>query len=196
MSDEEPTAVETAPEPASESVTLKVPASQTEETVETPQSDATAAEDESVGEEAEEGSEDATDPTEGQEEVTPAVPVVNNTADGQSVTMPDGSVVYTRSHPYPVSNSEWEDYERKHQGDQPRYPYVPGDREYSPYSDPTVPNSQLAQQIERELSSYAERVAQDPNTQVSYIWNALHGVYEGELDRAIATGGGSGKVEA
>ena len=35
------------------------------------------------------------------------MPTVVNTADGQHVVMPDGTQVYTRNHPYPVSNSEW-----------------------------------------------------------------------------------------
>jgi hypothetical protein len=163
---------------------------------ETPQDDSAAPAGEGAGQETGEDSEAASDPAEGAEEGTKNDPVVETNANGQTVTFSDGRVVHTRSSDAPVSNREWQVYERTHQGDQLRYQFKPGDREYTPYSDTTVPNSHLAQQIEREIASFAERVAQDPNAEVSYIWNALHGMHEGALDRAIATGGGSDKVMA
>lgn len=127
---------------------------------------------------------------------TPSTPTVVNDDSGQHVVMPDGLEVTTRTHTYPVSNSEWENYELTHSGDQLRYPYKPGDKEYSPYSDPNVPNTHMAQMVEREIQSFAARVLEDAEAVVSPMWNALHGIYEGELKQAIATGGGSGKVEA
>lgn len=115
---------------------------------------------------------------------------------GQRVEMPDGSIVYTRSHGFPVSNSEWEVYERTHSGDQARYSLKPGDLGYNPLSDPSVPNSWLAKQIEVQMSSFAERVKTDPNARPSVTWDALQPTYQGELSDAILTGGGAGKVEA
>lgn len=167
------------------------------ETPETPQTDSAGTEDISGDQDAEGVPEDATGATEGQEEAAAAAPVVETTASGQTVTFPDsGRVVHTRSGDYPVSNAEWAEYELTHQGDQPRYASVPGDKDYSPYSDPNVPNSHLAQQVESEIAGYAERVLTNPDAEVSYIWNALHGVHVGELDTAIASGGGSGKAMA
>lgn len=163
---------------------------------EPPEEPAADVEDEGTGKETEEGSEDATAAGEGQEEAAPADPVVETTPTGQTVTFPDGRVVHTRSSDAPVSNAEWQAYELTHQGDQLRYPYVPGDQGYTPYSDPSVPDSRLAQQIEREIGSFAERVLKDPAAEISYLWNALQGNHQGELDRAIATGGGSDKVMA
>lgn len=200
MSDDQSTVPEVPAPPAlpdvpeEETVTLKTPAN-LGSSDETPQSDPAGTVEADPGGDTEGASEDATQADSGQEEAD-APPVVETTPAGQTVTFPDGRVVYTRSSDAPASNSEWREYERTHQGDQPRYPFVPGDREYTPYSDPNVPNSHLAQMVEREISSYAERVLQDPGAQVSYIWNALHGVHESELDTAIATGGGSGKVMA
>ena len=186
-----------------ETVTLKVPSTSTEEApaaAETPEKPAEEPETETPAEDTGEVSEPVQDPQEGQEETaepeTPSEPVVENGPNGQTVTMPDGTVVTTRSHPYPVSNSEQLVYERTHEGDQERYPYVPGDREYSPYSDPAVPNSHVAQTVEREIASFGERILLDAEAKVSPMWNALKGVFEGELDQAIASGGGSGKVQA
>lgn len=186
--------------PASEeTVVLKTPTSLLDQT-EAPGSDSEAPEEVPPAPSAPDAPEDATEPAAGEEEGTEeegdSGPVVETTPTGQTVTFPDGKVVHTRSSDAPVSNSEWRAYELTHQGDQLRYPYVPGDREYTPYSDPNVPNSHTAQQIEREIASYAERVVQDPNAEVSYMWNALHGVHVGELDTAIATGGGEGKAMA
>lgn len=144
-------------------------------------------------------------PAEGTEEApeapeTPAEeaaePEVVNDADGQHVNLTDGTTVYTRSHPYPVTNSEWENYELTHSGDQARYSLKPGDLGYSPNSDPSIPNSWLAQQVTVQLASYAERVKLDPNARPSVTWEALQPGYQGALEDAIATGGGSGKVEA
>lgn len=163
---------------------------------ETPQSPAEAPKEADSGSTTEVFPEDVTEPSEVQEEAAPADPVVVTTKDGQTVTMPDGRVVHTRSTDAPVSNSEWQAYELTHQGDQPRYAHVPGDEAYSPYSDPAVPNSHLAQMVEREIANFAERVAQDITAEVSPIWNSLKGIYKGELDAAIATGGGSDKVMA
>ena len=190
-----------------ESVTLKVPppaevvpVEEAPESPETTESAPAAPEGEPQPDGASGIPQDPTDPAagaeEGTEEEAPAAPVVDTSPSGQTVTFPDGRVVYTRSTDAPVSNAEWREYEKTHQGDQLRYQFVPGDKDYSPYSDPAVPNSHLARMVESEIAGYAERVALDPNTQVSYIWNALHGMHEGELDRAIATGGGSGKAMA
>lgn len=126
----------------------------------------------------------------------PQEPEVVNDDNGQHVNMADGTTVYTRTHPYPVTNSEWEVYERTHSGDQARYALKPGDLGYNALSDPSVPNSWLAKQIEVQLSSFAERVKTDPNARPSVTWDALQPTYQGELSDAIATGGGSGKVEA
>lgn len=123
-------------------------------------------------------------------------PVVVNDDNGQHVVMPDGTTVTTRQHPYPVSNSEWLVYEQTHSGDQLRYPYKPGDAEYSPYSDPVVPHTSLAQKVEAEIASFAERVLLNPKAEISNIWNDLKKVYNSELAQAISTGGGSGKIEA
>lgn len=191
-----------APEaPAStETVTLKTPPSLLENGTETPQSPAEAPEEVPPAPSAPDAPEDATEPTEDQEEGTaeedPAKPVVNTTPDGQTVTFPDGRVVHTRFTDAPMSNTEWQQYEHTHQGDQLRYPYVPGDKEYSPYSDPSVLDSHLAQRVEREIASFAERVLEDAEAAISPMWNALHGLHESELDTAIATGGGQGKAMA
>lgn len=196
-----PPAPPTAPEDSSsETVTLKTPPSLLQDSTETPETPAGTSEEVPPAPSAPDAPETATDPAEGQDEGSaeeaPAKPVVNTTANGQTVTFPDGRVVHTRFTDAPMSNTEWQQYERTHQGDQPRYPYSPGDREYNPYSDPNVPNSQLAQRVEREIASFAERVLEDVNAAVSPIWNALHGLHESELDTAIATGGGSDKVMA
>ena len=181
-----------------ETVTLKVPATETEEDPEdSPES--AGSDGEGTGEgagtgEPDNGSHGAGDPAEDQEEASG--PVVSNNPDSQTVTMPDGTVVYTRQHGYPISNNELQKYELTHQGDQLRYPYVPGDQGYNPYSDPKIPNSHSAQMVERDIASYAERVLTDKNARVSPMWDAFNGIYEGELDQAIASGGGSGKVEA
>lgn len=130
------------------------------------------------------------------EAATASAPVVVNDDNGQHVVLADGSSVTTRSHAYPVSNTEWEKYELTHSGDQARYSLVPGDEHYSPYSDPSIPNSHLAQMVEREIQSFADRILHDAEAVVSPLWHGLQGVYQGELKQAIATGGGSGKVEA
>lgn len=127
---------------------------------------------------------------------TSAEPEVVNDADGQHVNLADGTTVYTRPHPYPVSNHEWQAYELTHSGDQQRYSYKPGDKEYNPLSDPSIPNSWLAKQVETQLASYGERVKVDPNARPSVTWDALQPGYQGELADAIVTGGGDGKVEA
>lgn len=150
---------------------------------------------EGVGEDQKtgDGSEDPTEASEGEE--NPTEPFVTNGPGGQTVTMPDGRVITTRSHPYPVSNSELEKFELTHHGDQLRYPYVPGDPEYSPYSDPAVPNSHLAQRVESEIAGFGERVKQDSEAAISPMWNALKGVEQGEINAAIETGVSSGNVE-
>lgn len=125
-----------------------------------------------------------------------AEPEVVNDVNGQHVNMPDGTTVTTRTHPYPVTNSEWETYELTHSGDQLRYPYKPGDAGYNANSDPSVPNSWLAKQIEVQLASFGERVKTDPNARPSVTWDALQPGYQGDLAEAIQTGGGGGKVEA
>jgi hypothetical protein len=123
----------------------------------------------------------------------PAPEVVNDD-NGQHVNMPDGSVVYTRHDSLPRSNAEQANFELTHSGDQLRYPYVPGDKEYSAYSDPAVPNSHLARMVETEIVSFGERVLSDPNAAVSTMWKALKGVFDGELKAAIQSGEGSGKI--
>lgn len=128
------------------------------------------------------------------DEPSDVAPVVVNDGNGQHVDMPDGTTVTTRHHTYPVSNSEWEQYEKTHSGDQARYPYVPGDHEYSPYSDPHIPNTHMARLIESEIASYGERVLQDSEAAISPIWNAVKGIYEGLVEKLIETGGSSGKV--
>lgn len=179
-----------------DSATLKIPASMSSET---PQNDAERPEEQDpdiqTGNPPQDGSGDS-EATEGDAEETPQEPVVENGPNGQTVTMPDGSVVTTRTHPFPVSNHEQENYELTHHGDQLRYPYKPGDAAYSPYSDPAVPDSRIARQIEQEIGNFGERVLQDVEAHVSPIWQGLKKVYDGELKQAIETGGGSGKVEA
>jgi hypothetical protein len=130
------------------------------------------------------------------EEDEPAAPEVVSDDSGQHVNMPDGTVVTTRSHTYPVSNAEQDVYEQTHSGDQLRYPYKPGDREYSPYSDPSVPDSRLSQMIEREIVSFADRVATDGKALISPIWSGLQPTYKAEIEAAVETGGGEGKVRA
>lgn len=124
----------------------------------------------------------------------PATPTVVNDDSGQHVVMPDGTVVHTRHDNLPRSNAEQEAFELTHSGDQLRYPFKPGDKEYSAYSDPAIPNSHLARSVEQEIVSFAERVFQDPAAVVSPIWNALKGVFDGELKQAIETGQGSGNI--
>lgn len=128
-----------------------------------------------------------------EEDAEPAATVVN-TPTGQYVSMPDGTEVQTRSHPYPISNGEWAKFEKTHAGDQARYPYVPGDKEYSAHSDPHVPNSSLAQKIEAEIASFAERVLINPSAAVSNIWNSVRGIFDGELEKFTETGVGGGKI--
>lgn len=145
------------------------------------------------------GGDNNNEPEENSEDAAPSGPVVVNDANGQHVDIPqeDGSVrtVYTRAHNLPVTNAEQAAFELTHLGDgQLRYPYKPGDLEYSPYSDPAVSDSRLAKHVETELASFAERLQADPNAVPSPIWNSLKGIYEEELQDAIATGGGSGKV--
>lgn len=145
-------------------------------------------------------SEGGSEPSEGQDDTTtdetPAAPQVVNDDDGQHVVMPNGNVVVTRNHTYPVSNAEQEVFELTHSGDQERYKYVPGDKEYNAYSDPKLPNSQVAKWVEQEIISFAGRILDDPNARVSPIWDSFNQIYQGELAEAIETGGGSGKVEA
>lgn len=138
-------------------------------------------------------------PADEPEDEVPSGPVVVNDANGQHVDVPqeDGSVktVYTRAHNLPVTNAEQAQFELTHLGDgQLRYPYVPGDLEYSPYSDPAVPDSHQAKRIEIELASYGERVMKDPKAAPSPIWNSHKGIYDEELQEAIDTGSGTGKV--
>jgi hypothetical protein len=133
-------------------------------------------------------------PTDTDKPEAPADPVVVNDDNGQHVDMPDGSVVVTRQHTLPISNEEQEKYDVTHTGDQLRYLLVPGDAGYSPYSDPAVPDSHLAQRIEREILSFAERVLENSKAVVSPMWNGLKGIFTEELDKAIATGETSGKV--
>lgn len=145
-----------------------------------------------------EGADDTTEsnsPSDSTDE-TPVAPQVVNDDNGQHVVMPDGSVITTRSHTYPVSNAEQEVYELTHSGDQERYKFVPGDKEYNAYSDPKLPNSQVAKWVEQEIISFAGRILDDPNARVSPIWDSFNQIYQGELAEAIETGGGSGKVEA
>lgn len=139
-------------------------------------------------------SDEATEAAQGEEEASTG-PVVTNGPDGQTVTMPDGRVLTTRSHPYPVSNHEQEVFDLTHHGDQLRYPYVPGDPAYSPYSDPAVPNSHLAQRVESEIAGFGERVKQDPNASVSPMWDNLKGIERGEIEEAIETGISTGNTE-
>lgn len=188
-----------------QAVTLKVPPAQqsapeTPETAETapeapaePSPTEETPEPSEVPEEGAEGREESTGP-EAVEDDTEDGPVVNNNPDNQTVTMPDGTVVYTRQHGLPMTNRELEQFELTHHGDQQRYAYVPGDKEYSPYSDPAVPNSHVAQMIEREIASFAERVMQDAKAVVSPTWNSFKGIFESELDQAIASGQDGNRV--
>lgn len=148
-----------------------------------------AGEDQKTGD----GSEDPTEASEGEE--NPTEPFITNGPGGQTVTMPDGRVITTRSHPYPVSNSELEKFELTHHGDQLRYPYVPGDAAYSPYSDPAVPNSHLARRVEAEIGNFGERVLADPEAKVSPMWDGLKASSDAAIKNAIETGVESGKVE-
>jgi hypothetical protein len=174
--------------------------STTEETDETPipsggssSSTTTSTGDNASPEGSESTSEDA-DSQEASGDNTPADPQVVNDDSGQHVVLPDGTKVYTRHDAFPRSNAEQATFELTHSGDQLRYPYKPGDKEYNAYSDPAVPNSHLARMVETEIVSYAERVLDDPNAAVSTMWNALKGVFDGQLAHAIETGEGSGKI--
>lgn len=140
---------------------------------------------------------ETSDESEGSDgEQAPSGPEVVNDGTGQHVDFPDGSTVYTRSHSFPVSNAEWEAYEVTHSGDQSRYPYTPGDKEYDPYSDPHVPNSHLARMVETQIVSYAERVKNDPDAVISPTWSSLRPDYDASLRNAIDGGMESGKVRA
>jgi hypothetical protein len=137
---------------------------------------------------------ESTGSSEDSAEAPAAAPQVVNDDSGQHVVLPDGTKVYTRHDNLPRSNAEQATFELTHSGDQLRYPYKPGDKEYNAYSDPAVPNSHLARMVETEIVSYAERVLDDPKAAVSTMWNALKGVFDGELAHAIETGEGSGKI--
>lgn len=173
-------------------------------TPETPETDAAAPETEPTTEGAEKAPEDSSEPEEGAEdtegenaeEEAPSEPEVVNDDSGQHVVMPDGTVVTTRHHSYPIGNTEQEVWEQTHSGDQLRYPFKPGDQEYSPLSDPSVPDSHLSGRIEREIQSYADRVLTDSEAKVSPMWEGLQPTYKAELESAIETGGGEGKVRA
>lgn len=173
-----------APETTDTSSTVSVPATSSIKAIVASHAD----DDAETDPEAADGTSDAPDDDE------PAEPQVVNTATGQYVSMPDGTEVQTRSHPYPISNGEWAKYEKTHAGDQARYPYVPGDKEYSAHSDPHIPNSSLAQKIEAEIASYAERVLTNPSAAVSNIWNSVRGIFDGELEKFTETGVGGGKI--
>lgn len=160
----------------------------TSEDASTPQEG--AQEDSSSNDSTEKSTEDS---SEGSEEKA-AEPEVVNDANGQHVNMPDGSVVTTRSHTFPVTNTEQAQYELTHSGDQLRYPYKPGDAAYNAYSDPVIPNSHLARQVETEIASFGERVLKDVEAKISPMWEGLKGIFDGELKQAIATGGGEGKI--
>src|ERR1700743_2760397 len=112
---------ETVPQDSTEGVVLKTPPSLLPENSETPQSDPEPLKDEGADQESEDGSETVQDPQEDAEEDNG--PVVSTTPTGQTVTFADGRVVHTRSSDAPVSNGEWQSYERTHQGDQLRYQY-------------------------------------------------------------------------
>lgn len=187
MTDEEVTAAENIPEPPA-------PPAPPEET---PQEPSVAPEEEPEQDEIGEGSEDPTEPTEPAEgaEEPPAQPQVVNDASGQHVLMPDGTVVTTRTHSFPVGNAEQEQYDLTHHGDQLRYPYVPGDAAYSPYSDPAVPDSHIARRVEAEIGNFGERVLVDPEAKVSPMWEGLKVSSDAAIRSAIATGVESGKVE-
>jgi hypothetical protein len=188
-----------APEPVTEAASEPTPTTEPETTSEEPQDPQEGSEESasSTVSPSDTGSSDQTEESE-----TPpssSEPTVVNDENGQHVLVPqeDGSVrtVVTRSHTLPVSNAEQAVYEQTHTGDQPRYSLVPGDAGYSAYSDPAVPNSHLAQRVETEIVSFAERVLQDSKAAISPLWNSLKGVFEGELEQAIETGVATGKVE-
>ena len=143
--------------------------------------------------ETDEGTEEAPETEEQPAEDAAGLEVVND-GNGQHVNMPDGSTVYTRSHPYPVTNTEWENYELTHSGDQLRYSLKPGDEGYSALSDPSVPNSHLAQQVTVQLASFAERVKDDPEARPSVTWDALQPGWQGALEAHAETGVSSGKI--
>jgi hypothetical protein len=130
-----------------------------------------------------------------EDEEAPDGPKVENGPNGQTVTMPDGTVVTTRNHPFPVSNYEQLLYDLTHHGDQLRYPYKPGDPEYSPYSDPAVPNSHIAQSIEREIAGYGTRVLENPETEISPMWTGLKRDFDATVKSAVESGVGGGRVE-
>jgi hypothetical protein len=186
--------VETAPAPTAPEETAPGLAAPTPET-----SAAVAADPDSADETPQEGAQSDSEPstsaspseTSSDEE---AQPQVVNDDSGQHVVLPDGTKVYTRHDNLPRSNAEQATFELTHSGDQLRYPYKPGDKEYNAYSDPAVPNSHLARMVETEIVSYAERVLDDPKAAVSTMWNALKGVFDGQLAHAIETGEGSGKI--
>jgi hypothetical protein len=139
------------------------------------------------------GQDEATTPEESTADTSEGPQVVDD-ENGQRVLMPDGSTVVTRQHAFPMTNAEQAVYEETHTGDQPRYSLTPGDAGYSPFSDPAVPNSHLAQSIEREIASFADRIKNDASAVVSPIWQGLKGIYQEQLDHAIETGEESGKV--
>lgn len=186
--------VETAPAPTAPEETAPGLADPIPET-----SAAVAADPDSADETPQEGAQSDSEPstsaspseTSSDEE---AQPQVVNDDNGQHVVLPDGTKVYTRHDNLPRSNAEQATFELTHSGDQLRYPYKPGDKEYNAYSDPAVPNSHLARMVETEIVSYAERVLDDPKAAVSTMWNALKGVFDGQLAHAIETGEGSGKI--
>lgn len=169
---------------------------ETPPTSETPQSAPDATVDPPPSQDGDDDSQGQEGGSEGQQEAQASVPVVEMLANSQTVTMPDGSVVTTRTHPYPISNKEWMEYERTHSGDQERYPWKPGDAQYSANADPSVPDSHAAQRVEREIQSYADRVKNEPGASISPMWDAFQPVYQGALEQAIKTGGGNSEVEA
>jgi hypothetical protein len=202
MSDatEETAPAEEVPETAAEAPAQDAGTEETEAPDEAPVPDGGAAPAAEAGSEGGQPEEDAGGPAEDEVEASgdgdSSSPQVVNDGNGQHVVMPDGTVVVTRNHTYPVSNAEQAVYEETHSGDQLRYPWKPGDQEYSSYSDPSVPNSQASRWIETEIASYAERVLLDPDAKVSPIWEGLQPTYKSEIEDAIETGGGEGKVRA
>lgn len=158
-----------------------------DETQETPVEDPEQPDEDSGNPEA-----DGTEPDE-EEAVEPVSQSVSVDSNGV-VTKADGSVVYTRTHQYPVSNAEQERYELTHEGDQERYHLKPGDQNYSPYADPAVSNSYLARQVEAEIASYADRVQTDPNAVVSPIWVEQRKTFEGSLAEAIRDDQGNSSI--
>ena len=175
-----------------------VPQETPEQPVEAPAEQPVTQEPETAQEGAQAGSEEQDGGTEEsgstEDSSSTSEPEVVSDDNGQHVNMPDGSVVYTRAHPYPVSNSEWENYELTHSGDQLRYSLKPGDQGYSPLSDPSIPNSWLAKQVETQLASYGERVLLDQNARPSVTWDALQPGYEDALEAHAETGVGGGKI--